>query len=326
MHMSKPKVLLTRRWPEMAERRAAELFDAQLSKDDHRMSSDELCAAMQNYDAICPTVSDLLIDSSIIDVPKRRCKILCNFGVGFNNINTEAAKQAGLVVTNTPGVLTQCTADIAMTLLLMVARRAAEGERLVRDKTWDGWRPMHMLATRVSGKKLGLIGFGRIAQAVAQRAHFGFGMQIGFYDPYPPSNDAIAKFHARQYDDIESVLKDSDFVSLHCPGGGANTKLINSTRLAQMQAHAFLINTARGDVVDEAALSEALQAKRIMGAGLDVFEKEPTVHPGLLDLDNVVMLPHLGSATAETRTDMGFCSLENAQAFFDGAEPPNRIV
>jgi lactate dehydrogenase-like 2-hydroxyacid dehydrogenase len=324
--VSKPKILLTRQWPEAAEARAKELFDAQLNGDDHKMSVEELQDAMKSYDAVCPTVSDFQITSEILDVEDRKCKVLCNFGVGFNNIDTDAAKAAGVVVTNTPGVLTDCTADIAMTLLLMVARRAGEGERLVREKKWDGWRPMHMLSTKVTGKKLGLIGLGRIAQAVAQKAHFGFGMELSFYDPYPPSDDVIKKFSATQLDSVEAVLKDADFVSLHCPGGGSNTNLMNAERFGLMKNSAFLINTARGDVVDEPALVQALKDGAIAGAGLDVFAKEPSVTEDLLSMDNVVMFPHLGSATTETRVAMGMCSLDNVKAFFDGEEPPNRVA
>ncbi len=324
--MSKPKILLTRQWPAEAEARAKELFDVHLNEDDHKMSVQELQEAMKNYDVICPTVSDFQINAEILNVEGRRCKALCNFGVGFNNIDTEAAKAAGVVVTNTPGVLTDCTADIAMTLLLMVARRAGEGERLVRNKQWDGWRPMHMLSTKVTGKKLGFIGFGRIAQAVAQKAHFGFGMQVSFFDPYPPADDVVKKFSATKLDSVEAVLKDSDFVTLHCPGGGSNTNLINEERLGMMKNSAFLINTARGDVVDEPALVKALKDGVIAGAGLDVYAKEPQVTEDLLSMENVVMFPHLGSATTETRVAMGMCSLDNVKAFLDGQEPPNRVA
>ncbi|MCG8324257.1 MAG: D-glycerate dehydrogenase [Thiotrichales bacterium] len=324
--MSKPKVLLTRRWPAEAEARATDSFDTTLNEDDHKMSVDELKAAMQEYDAVCPTVSDFQINADILGVENRKCKILANFGVGFNNIDTDAAKDAGVVVTNTPGVLTDCTADIAMTLLLMVARRAGEGERLVRNKEWDGWRPTHMLSTKVTGKKLGFIGFGRIAQAVAQKAHFGFGMQVSFYDPYPPPAEVVQKFSATQCASVEDVIRDADFVTLHCPGGGSNTNLMNAERLGLMQKHAFLINTARGDVVDEPALVEALKKGVIAGAGLDVFAKEPSVTEALLDMDNVVLFPHLGSATTETRVAMGMCSIDNVEAFFNGKEPPNRVA
>ncbi len=324
--MAKPKVLLTRKWPADAEAKANELFDVTLNEDDHKMSVEELQDAMRNYDAVCPTVSDFIINSQILDIEERRCRIVSNFGVGFNNIDTEAAKAAGVVVTNTPEVLTHCTADIAMALLLSVSRRVGEGERLVRDKKWDGWCPTHMLATKVTGKKLGFIGFGRIAQAVAHKAHHGFDMDISFYDPYPPVDDVIKQYNATKLDTVEDVLKKSDFVTLHCPGGGSNTNLMNKERLSLMQPHAFLINTARGDVVDEVALVEALKKGVIAGAGLDVFAKEPTVTEALLSMENVVLLPHLGSATTETRVDMGLRSLANVKAFFDGEEPKDRVA
>lgn len=324
--MSKPKIILTRRWPAEAEARAQRQFDVRLNQDDHKMSVEELQNAMQNYDAVCPTVSDFLIGSDVLGGQDRKCRIVCNFGVGYNNIDTDAARQAGIVVTNTPGVLTDCTADIAMTLLLMVARRAGEGERLVRNKAWSGWCPTHMLATKVTGKKLGLIGFGRIAQAVAHKAHFGFGMRISFYDPYPPAAEVSGKFNATKLDSVEDVLKGADFVSLHCPGGGDNTRLINARRLSMMQKHAFLINTARGDVVDEAALVQALKDGAIAGAGLDVFANEPTVTEDLLTMENAVLFPHLGSASTETRVAMGMCALDNVEAFFNGETPPNRVA
>lgn len=324
--MSKPKVILTRKWPEAAEAKAKELFDVVINKDDHKMSIEELKEAMRNADALCPTVSDFQIDSEILNVENRNCKIVANFGVGFNNIDTEAAKKAGVIVTNTPDVLTDCTADIAMVLLLSVARRIGEGERLVRNKEWSGWCPTHMLSTKVTGKKLGFIGFGRIAQAVAQKAHFGFGMEISFYDPYPPSDEIIKKFSAKKFDTLEEVLGDSDFITLHCPGGGSNINLMNKDRFALMKESAFLINTARGDVVDEAALVQALKDDVIAGAGLDVYAKEPTVTEELLSMNNVVLIPHLGSATTETRVAMGLRSLANVKAFFDGKEPGDRVA
>jgi len=324
--VSKPKVILTRKWPEAAEAKAKELFDVVINKDDHKMSIEELKEAMRNADALCPTVSDFQIDSEILNVENRNCKIVANFGVGFNNIDTEAAKKAGVIVTNTPDVLTDCTADIAMVLLLSVARRIGEGERLVRNKEWSGWCPTHMLSTKVTGKKLGFIGFGRIAQAVAQKAHFGFGMEISFYDPYPPSDEIIKKFSAKKFDTLEEVLGDSDFITLHCPGGGSNINLMNKDRFALMKESAFLINTARGDVVDEAALVQALKDDVIAGAGLDVYAKEPTVTEELLSMNNVVLIPHLGSATTETRVAMGLRSLANVKAFFDGKEPGDRVA
>jgi len=324
--VSKPKVILTRKWPDEAEKKAKELFDAVLNEDDHKMSIEELKEAMCNADALCPTVSDFQINSDVFGVENLKCKIVANFGVGYNNIDTNAAKEAGIVVTNTPDVLTDCTADIAMVLLLSVARRIGEGERLVRNKEWSGWCPTHMLSTKVTGKKLGFIGFGRIAQAVAQKAHFGFGMQISFYDPYPPSDEIVKKFSATKFNVLEDVLKDSDFVTLHCPGGGENTNLLNNDRFALMKNSAFLINTARGDVVDENALVQALKNNVIAGAGLDVYAKEPTVTEELLGMDNVVLIPHLGSATTETRVAMGLRSLENVKVFFDGKEPGDRVA
>jgi lactate dehydrogenase-like 2-hydroxyacid dehydrogenase len=324
--VSKPKVLLTRKWPAEAEAKAQELFDVTLNEDDHKMSVDELKAAIQNYDAVCPTVSDFPIDADIFGSDDRKCKIVSNFGVGFNNIDTDAAKEVGVVVTNTPEVLTDCTADIAMGLLITVSRRIGEGERLVRSKEWDGWCPTHFLATIVTGKKLGCIGCGRIAQAVATKAHFGFGMEISFFDPYPPSDEVIKKFSATKLDSVEDVLKDADFVTLHCPGGGSNTNLMNAERFALMKDSAFLINTARGDVVDEPALVQALKDGAIAGAGLDVFAKEPNVSEDLLSMDNVVLLPHLGSATTETRVAMGLRSLANVEAFVKGEEPGDRVA
>jgi len=324
--VSKPKVIITRKWPEAAEAKAKELFDVVLNEDDHKMSVDELKDAIRNADAVCPTVSDFQINSDIFAVEDRRCKIVANFGVGFNNIDTDAAKEAGVVVSNTPEVLTDCTADIAMVLLLSVARRIGEGERLVRNKEWTGWCPTHMLATKVTGKKLGFIGFGRIAQAVAQKAHFGFGMQLSFYDPYPPPDEVIKKFSATKMESVEDVLKDADFVTLHCPGGGSNTNLMNAERFGLMKDSAFLINTARGDLVDEAALVQALKEGAIAGAGLDVFAKEPNVTEDLLSMENVVLLPHLGSATTETRVAMGLRSLANVEAFFKGQEPGDRVA
>jgi len=321
----KPRVAVTRRWPEQAEARLAELFDVQLNEDDHPMSTEELQEAMRTADAVFPTVSDR-IDAAVLEAQPRRARILGNFGVGFNHIDLEAARQAGIVVTNTPEVLTECTADIAMILLLTVARRGGEGERQLRAGQWSGWRPTHLLGTRVSGKILGLVGFGRIAQAVARRAFFGFGMRILYYDPYMQESDAAREVQAVQISTLEELLAQPDFVSLHCPGGKETRHLINGERLALLQPHAFLINTSRGDVVDEDALVMALQEGRIAGAGFDVYEQEPTVHPGLLQRENVVLLPHLGSASRETRVAMGMRAIENVQAFFAGQSPPDRIV
>ena len=322
--MPRPRILVTRRWPEAVERRLCELFDTTLNTDDHRLSADELRAALRDFDAVLPTVSDRL-DASVLSVDAARARILANYGVGYSHIDIDAARACGLVVTNTPGVLTDCTADLALTLMLMVARRAGEGEREVRAGQWSGWRPTHLVGTRLSGKTLGIIGMGRIAIAVARRAQHGFGMKVVYFNRSPVAPAQLAGLDATACARIEDVLAQADFVSLHCPGGGANRHLIDAARLAAMPPHAYLINTARGDVVDEAALVDALQHGRIAGAGLDVYENEPQLHPGLLALDNVVLLPHLGSATRETREAMGMRVVDNLVAFFDGKRPPDQV-
>lgn len=323
--MAKPKVVLTRRWPKACEDKASELFDAELNRDDKPLSADELKSAMQRIDALFPTVTDK-ITAEILGVEKRKARLIGNFGVGFNNIDIEAAKKNGLVVTNTPEVLTDCTADIAMTLLLMAARRAGEGERLVRAKQWKGWGPTHMMGTKVTGKTLGVLGFGRIGRAVAHRAHHGFGIKIIFHDPFPPKEAEIKAVGGEKRESVEAVLRESDFVTLHCPALPETRHLINAKTLGQMKKGAILVNTARGDVVDEAALVDALKKGTIAAAGLDVFEREPAVTEALLAMDNVVTLPHLGSATLETRVAMGMKVIENAQAFFAGMAPPNRVA
>ncbi|MEQ1559014.1 MAG: D-glycerate dehydrogenase [Methyloglobulus sp.] len=323
--MNKPKVIVTRKWPSEVEARLKALYDVQLNETDVPMTADELKAALQTADALLPTVTDP-ITADILSIPNKRAKIIGNFGVGYNNIDINAAKNEGLVVTNTPHVLTDCTADIAMLLLLMSARRASEGDRLVRNQQWTGWRPTHMLGQKVTGKTLGLIGFGRIAQTMALKAHHGFGMKILFTDPYPPSQGIIDGLQATQCASVEELLAQANFVSLHCPGGDATKHLINEHRLKLMQPSAHLINTARGDVVDSKALIKALKERWIAGAGLDVYEGEPSIDPGFLELDNVALLPHLGSATEETRVAMGDRVLDNIATFFAGQEPKDRVI
>ncbi len=323
--MTKPKVVLTRRWPEQIEAEIAERFDATFNRDDRPMTPDELIAAFKSADAVFPTVSDR-INAEVLGARPMAARLLGSYGVGFNHIDLDAAKAAGLVVTNTPEVLTDATADLAMTLLFAIARRAGEGERELRSGGWTGWRPTHMMGTQITGKTLGLIGLGRIGQAVAKRAHKGFDMDVVAYDPYPPAADRLADLGVTMRDTVEEVLGAADFVSLHCPATPENRHLMNEKRLKAMRPGAFLINTARGDVVDEAALVAALEAGTIAGAGLDVFEQEPKVHPGLVGRDDVVLLPHLGSATLETRVAMGRRVFENAVAFFEGREPRDRIA
>ena len=319
--MTKPRIIVTRRWPEKVENELKSFTDAALNETDEVFGPERLKAALKEADAVLCTVTDAMTADILAEATQ--AKLLGNFGVGVNHIDLKAADEAGLTVTNTPGVLTDATADIAMTLLLMAARRAGEGERMVRAHAWSGWGPTQLLGTAVSGKTLGIIGMGRIGRAMAHRCYFGFGMDIVFYNRSPVSNSGIPG--ARQLATVEDVLEASDFVSLHCPGGGANRHLINADRLQAMKPTAFLINTARGDVVDEAALASALKVGAIGGAGLDVFEQEPAVHPDLLGLENVVLLPHLGSATRETRVAMGELVIKNLKAFLNGETPPNQV-
>jgi len=323
--MSKPKVLITRRWPESVELKLQQRYQVTLNPDDHPFGAEELKQALRQYDAVCPSVCDSL-PAEVLNVAGKRCKILGNFGVGFNHIDIAAARQQGLTVSNTPGVLTESTADIAMTLLLMTARRGAEGDRLVRSGRWTGWCPTQMMSSDVTGATLGLIGFGRIAQAMARKARHGFGMKILYVKPTPADPAIVQELGAIHCTSVEKLLPQCDYVSLHCPGGAETRHLINAERLQLMKPSAHLINTARGDVVDSQALIDALQARRIAGAGLDVYENEPNLHPDFLKLDNVTLLPHLGSATIATRTAMGEKVLANLEAFFAGRELPDRVV
>jgi|SRR5579863_557801 lactate dehydrogenase-like 2-hydroxyacid dehydrogenase len=321
---SRPVVVITRRLPEAVERHATELFDARLNSSDTALTAEQLAEAMRSGDALLPTVSDA-ITSAILSVSPRRVKIVANFGVGYDNIDIATARSLGIVVTNTPDVLTDDTADLAMTLLLMAARRAGEGERHIRAGDWTGWGPTHMLGTSVSGKTLGILGLGRIGRAVARRAVEGFGMRVIYFDPPVPIGEARA-YGASPRQSVEDVLRESDFVSLHMPASPENHHLINADRLALMPRHAILINTARGGVVDEPALAAALKSHVIAAAGLDVFEREPKVDPALITLENVVLLPHLGSATIETRVAMGERALSNLAAFFANAPPHDRVA
>jgi lactate dehydrogenase-like 2-hydroxyacid dehydrogenase len=322
---AKPTVVVTRRLPEPVERELVRDFDATLNPEDRPLGPDGLRRALQTADAVLCTVTDRLT-ADVLAVEPRRARLLANFGVGFNHIDVEAAKARGLAVSNTPDVLTDATADLAMTLLLCVTRRAGEGERHLRSGAWTGWRPTHMLGTQVSGKTLGLVGMGRIARAVARRAHHGFGMGVVFHDPYPPAPEVARSLGAEPRERLEQVLEEADFVSLHCPATPETRHLMNAERLALLKPGAYLINTARGDVVDEAALVAALRGGRLAGAGLDVFEREPQVSPELLALENVVLLPHLGSATRETRVAMGLRALENLRLFFQGAPLRDQVV
>ncbi|SUY29484.1 lactate dehydrogenase-like 2-hydroxyacid dehydrogenase [Aminobacter aminovorans] len=321
----KPRVIVTRRWPAAVEQILAERFDTTFNQGDAPLGPTELKAAFLNFDAILPTVSDKL-PASVFPDADVRTKLLANFGVGFSHIDTDAARARGIAVTNTPGVLTDCTADIGMSLLLSVARRAGEGERQLRAGQWAGWCPTHMIGTKVTGKTIGIIGMGRIGKAMAKRAHFGFDMDVVFYNRSKVDDEETRAMGARQLASIEEVLAASDFVSLHCPGGAENRHLINAERLASMRRGAFLINTARGDVVDQKALVAALDSGTIAGAGLDVYDGEPDVPGALMRMENVVLLPHLGSATEETRVAMGMKAVDNLTAFFEGRALPDKVV
>jgi lactate dehydrogenase-like 2-hydroxyacid dehydrogenase len=322
--VDEPVIVVTRRWPSPVEDELTRRFGhVRLNADDVPLGPDGLRAALEHADIVLPTVSDRL-PAELFD-GELRTKFLGNFGVGYNHIDTAAAAKAGIVVTNTPRVLTDTTADTAMTLLLMAARRAGEGEREVRAGRWTGWRPTHMMGADVTGKTLGIVGMGRIGVAVARRGHFGFGMPVVFYDPadFEPDHGIPG---AHRADTLDEVLAVADFVSLHMPGGAENTHLIDAAALDRMKPTAFLVNSARGDVIDQRALIEALHSGTIAGAGLDVYEGEPEIPQDLLKLDNAVLLPHLGSATLETRTAMGMLVLDNLEDFLAGREPSCRVA
>ena len=321
----KKKILLTRRWTQDAESYLSGHYDVTLNASDVPLDTTALSQAMRDYDAICPTVTDAMI-AAVLGTPGARVKLIGNFGVGYNHIDVEAARKAGITVTNTPDVLTDTTADLAILLMLMATRRAGEGERELRAGRWTGWRPTHMMGQSVSGKTLGVVGFGRIAQATAHRAHHGFGMQVAYYGRRRAPADIEAACKARYVADLDTLVAESDVLTLHCPGGAETHHLVNRARLALMKPTAVLVNTARGTVVDEAALAEALVTKRIAAAGLDVYEREPVVNPALLGLENVVLLPHLGSGTQETRTAMGMRVARNVDLFFAGQPVQDKVV
>lgn len=322
--MSKPTILVTRKLPSQCEEAISKVFDATFNAPDLPLSQKEIQCALQKYDALLVTVTDKL-NAATFDVENINTKIIANYGVGVSHIDLSAAKEAGITITNTPDVLSDCTADIAITLMLMCARRTKEGEREIRDGEWSGWYPTHMMGTSLRGKTLGIIGFGRIGQTVAQKARLGFGMNIIAQNRSPIANEILQKHQASEVNTIDELLRDADFVSLHCPGGLDNKHLINAERLKIMKESAILINTARGEVIDESALAKTLLEKKIAGAGLDVFEEEPKVHPDLLRCENAVLLPHLGSATKETRVEMGLRALENLNMYFAGNTPKDIV-
>lgn len=323
--MGKPSVFVTRRWPAAIEAQLMERYEVTLNRNDRPLNMFQVREALRRYDAVLPTVTDWLGEEAL-DVPGARTKILANYGVGYSHICEDAARRLGVTVTNTPDVVSECAADLAMTLLLMVARRAGEGEREVREGRWTGSGPTHLTGVKVSGKTLGIVGFGRVGREVAKRAHHGFGMQVLVQDRDPLDPGALAACGAEQVESLDELLPRCDFVSLHCPATRENRHLINSSRLDRMKPGAFLINTASGKLIDDHALIQALSYDTIGGAALDVFDAEPRIAPALLECDNLVMLPNMASATREAREAMGYRVLENLADFFDGKPPRDRVI
>ncbi|WP_417700854.1 2-hydroxyacid dehydrogenase [Pseudophaeobacter sp.] len=313
------KLLITRPMTAAVEARARAEFDVDIRADTRVMSRQEMTAALRDYDLVMPTLGDTFDASVFAEVANPRCKLLANFGVGINHIDVAAAHAHGVQVSNTPGAVTDATADIALTLILMSARRAGAGERLVRSGDWSGWHPTQMLGQHVTGKKLGVVGMGRIGAAIARRCHFGFGMQVS----YIARSDKDLDFAAVRMPDLTQMAAAVDFLVVAVPGGAETRHLVDTAVLAAMQPTAHLVNIARGEVVDQAALIAALQAGGIAGAGLDVYEFEPEVPQALRDLDNVTLLPHLGTATEEVRSAMGHMALDNLAAGLAGDTPPN---
>lgn len=314
--MSRPRILLTRSWPDGAFAYLKDRYEVTVNETGMPLTQAQLIAAMDDYDALCPTVTDKLTKEILR--PGTRVRMIANFGAGFEHIDLEAAKAAGIRVSNTPDVLTEATAEIALLLMLMTSRRASEAERGLRDGRWNGWKPTQFLGQGLSGKTLGLVGFGRIGQATACKAQTALGMQIAYHSRHRVAPEIEARFGARYVDSLEALAAEADVLSLHTPGGEATRHMVDARLLGLMKPSAILINTARGSVVHEADLAAALKAGTIWAAGLDVYEREPQVHPDLLPLDNVVLLPHLGSATRETRDEMGLRAAHNLDRFFAG--------
>lgn len=314
------RLLITRRLPDRVLDAARARFDVTLRDRTEVLSPDELRAALRDYDAVLPTLGDRFQADVFADVPQPRAKLLANFGVGYNHIDAEAAKSAGIVVTNTPGAVTDATADIALGLILMTARRLGEGERLLRAGKWQGWGPVQMLGTHVTGKRLGVIGMGRIGKAIAKRCHYGFGMEVVFYNRSQVADPGLP---ARQVEMAEAMA--ADFVVVAVPGGKATQHLIDAAALEMMRPQGIFVNISRGDVVDETALVAALQEGRIAGAGLDVYEFEPKVPEALIGLETVTLLPHLGTACLEVREAMGMMAVANLIAWAEGKALPNHV-
>jgi glyoxylate reductase len=324
MPQKKVRVIVTRRLPDAIETRMMELFDCRLNIEDKPMSQAQLIEAAKEAEVLVPTVTDR-IDSAVLSQAGPQLKLIASFGTGVDHIDLKTARQRGITVTNTPGVLTEDTADMTMALILAVPRRLAEGERLVRAGEWQGWAPTGMLGHRVNGKRLGIIGMGRIGSAVARRAK-GFGMSIHYHNRRRVHPAVEEELEATYWESLDQMLSRMDIISVNCPHTPATFHLLSARRLKLLREEAYIVNTSRGEVVDENALTRALEAGEIAGAGLDVFEHEPAVNPKLLRLDNVVLLPHMGSATIEGRIAMGEKVIISIKTFVDGHTPPDRVL
>jgi glyoxylate reductase len=323
-NQSRPKVIVTRKLPDNIETRMAELFDVTLNLKDTPFSQEQLQAAVAEADVLVPTVTDT-IGADVMAAAGDKLKLIANFGAGVDHIDVEAAQAKGIAVTNTPGVLTEDTADLTMALLLAVPRRLFEGEKILRAGEWTGWTPTFLMGHRIQGKRLGIIGMGRIGQAVARRAQ-AFNMSVHYHKRTRLPAQTEQDLEATYWEDLDQMLARMDFVSVNCPLTEDTNRLLDRTRLKKMQPHAVIINTARGEIIDEEALADLIEVGRIAGAGLDVFAEEPQINKKLLELDNVVLTPHMGSATIEARVGMGEKVLINIRAFVDDHRPPDRVI
>ncbi|MBA3837314.1 MAG: D-glycerate dehydrogenase [Sphingomonas sp.] len=319
-----PKVVVTRELSDDVMARMNQLFDASLNRDDTPYSRERLAAAVQDCDVLVPTVTDD-IDAALIDSAGERLKLIANFGAGVNHIDLKACRRRGIIVTNTPGVLTEDTADMTMALIVSVPRRLAEGEKLVRSGQWKGWSPGGMLGHRIGGKALGIIGMGRIGQAVARRAR-AFGLSIHYHNRHRLPKVVEAELGAQWHPNLDEMLGNIDILTLHTPRNADSENLLSAERIALLRAHVYVINTSRGGIVDEAALTDALESGRLAGAGLDVWRHEPQIDPRLLALPNVVMTPHMGSATFEGRMASGEKVITNIRVWADGHRPPDQVL
>jgi len=320
----KPLVIVTRKLPDVIETRLMELFETQLNLDDKPMSQAELVKAVQEADVLVPTVTDR-IDAGLLSQAGEKLRLIASFGTGVDNIDLATARTRGITITNTPGVLTEDTADMTMALILAVPRRLTEGERVLRSGSWTGWSPTSMLGHRIWGKRLGIVGMGRIGSAVARRAR-GFGLSVHYHNRRRAQEELEQELEATYWESLDQMLAHMDIVSVNCPHTPATFHLLSARRLKLLRSHAYIVNTSRGEVIDENALARALTSGDIAGAGLDVFEHEPAVNPKLLKLDNVVLMPHMGSATIEGRVDMGEKVIINIKTFADGHNPPDRVI